>query len=257
MIFCDNGCSSDKFIWRCPFKKCNSNVTIRDRSFFAGSRISLGKSLLLIYLWSVGYTVKDAVRETQLTKKSIIDWFRFCRDIVLYHFDNSENTIGGDGVIVEIDESLVSKRKYNRGRYVGQQWVFGAIARDTPTFECFVELVNDRSQETLLEVIKRRIKPGSIIMSDCWKSYDCLEANGYKHHKVNHSENFLNPEDEDIHTQNIENRWNWMKKFVKKKVENIQKHLEEYILEYLYNKKFENNIYEQFLVDISNKYQFN
>ena len=94
-------------------------------------------------------------------------------------------------------------------------------------------------------------------MSDCWKSYDCLEANGFSHYKVNHSENFVNPDDSNIHTQNIENRWNWVKKFIKKKGTNIQKHLEEYITEYLYKRKFKDDVYEQFIIDISNKYRFN
>ena len=252
MTLCDNGCSNDKFIWRCNLKTCRTSVTIRDRSFFSHSKIPLGKSLLLIYLWSVNYTAKDAVRETEMSKASVIDWFRFCRDICVDYFYRNDDTIGGEGIIVEIDESLLSKRNYNRGRLVGQQWVFGAITRDTPVFQCIVELVPDRSQETLLEVIKRRIRPGSIIMSDCWKSYDCLEANGYRHYNVNHSENFVNPDDSNIHTQNIENRWNWMKKFIKKKGTNIQKHLEDYVLEYLYKRKFQNVAFDQFILDINN-----
>ena len=35
--------------------------------------------------------------------------------------------IGGVGVIAEIDESLMSKRKYNRGRLRRERWVFGGL----------------------------------------------------------------------------------------------------------------------------------
>ena len=40
-------------------------------------------------------------------------------------------------------------------------------------------------------------------MSDKWASYQCLEANGFVHFSVNHSENFVDPKDSNIHTQNL------------------------------------------------------
>ena len=53
--------------------------------------------------------------------------------------------------------------------------------------------VGDRSAGTLLKIIKDRVKPGSTIISDCWRAYDCLESEGYQHLKVNHSLNFVDP----------------------------------------------------------------
>jgi len=45
-------------------------------------------------------------------------------------------------------------------------------------------------------------------MSDCWKTYNCLESEGYnlKEHFVNHSYNFVNP-NTGVSTQNIEKVW--------------------------------------------------
>ena len=64
-----------------------------------------------------------ARRELELNKRTVIDWYRFCRDIVYYHFENvpeDEAMIGGEGTIVEIDESLFSRRKFHKGRIVEQ-----------------------------------------------------------------------------------------------------------------------------------------
>ena len=44
-------------------------------------------------------------------------------------FENSEK-LGGEGKIVQIDESKFGKRKYHRGHHVEGQWVFGVIEED-------------------------------------------------------------------------------------------------------------------------------
>ncbi|KAK3889927.1 hypothetical protein Pcinc_006081 [Petrolisthes cinctipes] len=60
-------------------------------------------------------------------------------------------------MIVEIDEGKFGKRKYNVSRIVEGQWVFGGICRQTRSF--FMVLVPSRDKDTLLAVIKARIKP--------------------------------------------------------------------------------------------------
>jgi hypothetical protein len=39
--------------------------------------------------------------------------------------------IGGVNCIIEIDESVVSKRKYHVGRHVPERWVFGGVDPST------------------------------------------------------------------------------------------------------------------------------
>ena len=75
---------------------------------------------------------------------------------------------------MEIDESKFGKRKYNRGRMVKGQWVFGGVERGSKNF--FLVAVDDRSQETLLPIIQEWILPGTTIISDCWKSYSRLKV---------------------------------------------------------------------------------
>ena len=45
--------------------------------------------------------------------------------------------------------------------------------------------VEDRNEATLLPIIKDWIEPGTLIVSDCWKSYHNLDKHGYSHQTVN------------------------------------------------------------------------
>ena len=66
------------------------------------------------------------------------------------------------------------------------------------------------STETLIPSIRKFIKKGSIIHSDCWKSYSCLEAGGHSHFTVNHSKEFVNT-DTGVHTQTVDSTWHALK----------------------------------------------
>jgi len=61
---------------------------------------------------------------------------------------------------VQIDESVMVRAKYNRGRqlHAQQQWVFGIY--DPATKEGFIQMVEDRSAATLQPIIQRVVLPG-------------------------------------------------------------------------------------------------
>lgn len=99
----------------------------------------------------------------------------------------------------------MGKRKYNRGRIINGQWVFGTVERVSG--KMFIVPVKDRTNTTFIDIIKRRIAPGSIIHSDCWRA---LRNYGYDHHVVNHSKNLVDPQT-GVHTQNIERLWRDMR----------------------------------------------
>ena len=115
--------------------------------------------------------------------------------------------IGGEGKVVQIDESKVGKRKYHRGHSVEGQWVFDGIEEDSR--RCFLVAVEDRSEATLLPIIKDWIEPGTLIVSDCWKSYHNLNKHGYSHQTVNHSKEFVNKEG--YNSNKMEVHWRHMK----------------------------------------------
>ena len=59
-----------------------------------------------------------------------------------------------------IDESVMAKVKYHRGHAPpgATRWVFGIV--DTKTRICYIELVEDRSAQTLIPIIQRLVLPG-------------------------------------------------------------------------------------------------
>ncbi|XP_022160096.1 uncharacterized protein LOC111026349 [Myzus persicae] len=134
----------------------------------------------------------------------MVDWASFCREVVYDSMIVRKVMIGGHGHTVEIDESKFGKRKYHRGHRVEGQWVFGGYERETGN--CFMVPVENRTAETLLKIIKDWVKPGTTIISDCWKAYNTLNNEGYVHLTVNHRLHFKDPET-GVHSNTIEGSW--------------------------------------------------
>lgn len=66
--------------------------------------------------------------ELMLGDHTAVDWDMFCRELCDVIINRHEcEQIGGPGIIVQIDESKIGKRKYHKGHRVEGQWVFGGI----------------------------------------------------------------------------------------------------------------------------------
>jgi len=173
-------------------------------------------------------------RELSIGNKSVIDWSSFCREVCVFWLEQQSQIFGGSGVVVEIDEAKSSHKKYNRGRWVDGFWVFGGFERGYG--RTFLVPVPTRDSQTLLSVIKNWIRPGTTIMSDCWRAYDCLSSEDFVHQTVNHSQNFVDPTS-DAHTQNIERLWRDVKGGITR-FGRSEKHLVGYLAEFLFKRKF-------------------
>ena len=96
-----------------------------------------------------------------ISSKILVDWFNFMRDLTVDHYNNNPQQIRGVNV-VELDETAMTKRKYERGRLVKHnQWVVGGVQRNTEGKRCFVELVEKRDAKTMKDIVLRRVLPGT------------------------------------------------------------------------------------------------
>ena len=152
-------------------------------------------------------------------------------------------------------------------RYCGS-WVFGRVERLEPGGEnpnqeiqfqgdncrlgkMFAVVVKKRDARTLIPIIRRFVRPGSVIMSDMWKAYDRISeinANGmyyYEHYKVNHSENFKDPVT-GAHTNLCEGAWSSQyKRHIPNQAYN-EKALQGHLFERMWRRKYKDDLWKNF-----------
>jgi transposase-like protein len=182
--------------WRCNKAICRERKRLRSGTWLEGTHLSYRQVCLFLYSWSHELTsIAFAKRELRIMScETTVDWNHYLREVCAEKLMRNSVCIGGEGLHVEIDESLFVRRKYNVGHAVNQQWVFGGICRET--HECFIFAVPDRASETLQEIIASWIKPKTTIISDEWRGYRGIESipeRDYRHITVNHSENYVDP----------------------------------------------------------------
>lgn len=211
--FISRGDISDGKTWYCAV--CKVRVSIRQGSWFQNSHLSLYNILIIGYSWSYDYPQRSIAREANCdVTKTVVDWANFHRELCEQWLEDNPSQIGGfdpitgDPLVVEVDESKYFHRKYHRGQWREGHWVFGGIERGSK--KCFLVIVPDRTEETLREMTLQWILPGTHIMSDGWRAYgniDTWQHGIYTHSTVIHQQNFVDPLDDEVHTQLVENMW--------------------------------------------------
>ena len=235
----------DGFIWRC--NGCTKKTSVRVGTALMHSKLSLKEILNLIYKFSTESLVINTSAELNIDKNAVSRWNSLFRQALEKHLEAKFEKLGGEGITVQIDETVIAKRKYNRGRIVPQQWLFGAI--DTISNHCILKCIDDRSKATLKRVIMETLTEGSIVHSDMWSSYMSIFRNNenFTHDTVNHSENFVNPET-GVHTNTIENLWMLLKQSLRRKLLRSRIHLDLYLAEFCARHQHKNNYEVIFLL---------
>lgn len=199
---------------------CRKKASILKGSWFANSRLSMRQGFYAI----CGYAADMSCSQFSFfvglkSSHTIVDWRNYFRDVCASVIDSgNSNKIGGAGCTVEVDETLVYKRKSHVGRLLANEssgvWVFGGICRESG--QAFLVKVANRNADTLLQAIQDNVLPGTRIISDCWRAYSNLSCAGYLHSAVNHSYNFVDLHDKTVNTQRVERMWRTLKAIIPK-----------------------------------------
>jgi len=229
--------SKTGYMWKCDM--CSKSTTLLRGSIFGNSRLSIGKVLKIIYFWANDYSNTITSHETNISEHTISSIFHQLKNCCYQTINCDEfPKIGGPDDIVEIDETMFSRRKNHCGRILNAQWIFGGISRNNNLI--FLEEVPDRKANTLFQYITKNIEYGTLIISDMWAGYNIIDKQPhpqpYPHQYVNHSENFIDPIT-GANTQKCERMWREFKE-KKKRYQGIpRKDVDLYTAEFKWRNK--------------------
>lgn len=249
----------DKWRWRC--NRDNFTQSVRHKSFFSNSHLSLKHLILLLYFWAYDTPQTIIMHELSIGDwHTVVDWINFIREVCEQFLEDNPIELGGideDGypIIVEIDETKYFHRKYQRGLWKEGHWVFGAIERDSG--RCLMQEVADRKAETLNPIISRWILPGSRIVSDGWRAYGTLaNINGgvYAHDIIVHERHFVDPDNPNIHTQTIESTWMRAKRKLRRQHGTSRELFPSYLCEFLWRNRVHEKHFGNILIAIHSMY---
>jgi hypothetical protein len=242
--------------------KCKRLKSIRSGTILEKSKITAREFLLFLYHWCNESSINQLSTYTGISRSTCVEYADILRDIVSWKFENEDNKLGGPGHIVQVDESVIYKAKYNRGHALFEptKWVFGIY--DITTSLGAVFFVPDRSSESLLPLIQAHIEPGSEIHSDQWRAYSGIRhlpvQPPFIHKTVNHSLWFKDPETE-VHTNNIEAYWASVKGIFKRLRGTSRAKTASYLDLHMYKERYGKAppiLFDCILGDIDRKYMF-
>ncbi|KAM7298107.1 hypothetical protein ISCGN_018734 [Ixodes scapularis] len=186
-----------------------------------------------------------------LSNNTIVAWTWYFRDTCFRWIDDiltaSRLRIGGAGKVVKVDEALVGKRKYHRGRLVPGQWILGMVELQTgPAGDrrrggpVRLEIIpnNCRNAAALIPLIQKHVAPGTTIMSDQWAAYNSLPAHQFNHLTINHSLYFVDPRTW-ANTQTIESQWRAFKRHHSEGGGNPHKTLGMHLCEFMWRREMD------------------
>ena len=238
---CQGNISIHGHAWKCKVLGCRKQESFLKNSFFGKSRLPVNQVLEIGYYWLSKCNYESILKITGHSSGTISNYMRFFRELVVASMDTNDTMVGGDGVKVFVDESKFGRRKYHRGHRVDGIWVIGGVD-DSTERSMFAEVIEQRDQTSIVAALSRHVRPGSIIVTDCWRGYNGIaESLSSTHITVNHSIGFVNLENGAC-TNAIEGTWAGMKVRIPKRSRTTD-FIGDHLMEYIWRRKNAENLW--------------
>lgn len=209
--------------YRCPKRNCRKFVSCFKNTIFENKCVVVGLTILAGFVSKK--KISEVMEDSGFDEKTVYFYYSLFRKKCILEFNESNSILGGEDMIVEIDESHLFKRKYNRGNILAFEhvWIFGILERETK--KVVLKRVLNRNSETLYEIVRRHVRPGTVICADGWRGYSLIKKD-YTMYFVNHSVCFVDYINRFVHTNTIERLWRSLKNELRGvSVENLDDHL--------------------------------
>lgn len=200
---CGGKIKETKKLFKCTQTQCRKSKSIFENTFFKKSHLKCNEVMYLGYLWLTKCTNQTIQMQTGHCRETIAAYKLYFRQLITDMIEPDDKIIGGNGIIIEVDETKIGKRKHNRGHIVEGAWVIVGVERTAERL-VFAEVVERRDAETIKDVFERHVAIGSILYTDEWKAYETVARHlRLEHHTVKHK-SFFKDTITGVHTNTVE-----------------------------------------------------
>ena len=199
---------------------------------FDRTRTSLRDWFYVMFLFTTtrnGVAAKRVMREIGVTYKTA---WRMCHQIRLYMSAlDSDDPIGGEGEVVQIDETFIGGKGKQKTYHKTKKLVLGMVENGG---ELVTRVVETGRKEHLLPHVQSFVLPGTEVHTDEHSSYRGLPSLGYTHKTVCHGrKEYVGPDGCTVNT--LEGFWGMLKRGIYGTHISVSaKHLPKYLGEFEY-----------------------
>src|SRR5215213_9225627 len=196
-----------------------------------------------------GISAKQLERELGVTYKTA--WRMFNKIRAMLSDDKGNEPMSGT---VEADETYYGGKREGTprgrpGKDSHKTPVFGVAKRkgEESPGRVYASVVRNTKRKTVMPHIKKKVLPESMVYTDENTVYDTLGKEGYRHDRVNHSQEVY--VSGDVHTNTIEGFWSLVKRGISGVYHSVSaKYLQGYLNEYAFRYNHRNDERPMFLI---------